>query len=240
VPTGENDIDGVLAERVIGRPTLYNSRWEERKALWDGRRSEIVADYGTTLVAVARELEWDYVRVPTMPAAKAYSWPVMTGPYSWLDDFPGAPSLIVSCQSVSGVAGRFAGPPKIQTLHGMADKRGELFGTDRLRDFTHLFSMGPFVTRLAGSSDVFGQGTIGPTRTVNFLAAHDGFTLEDLVSYNFKHNTANRENNRDGTDENFSWNCGVEGSGSAAICARIAVRRCAQELMASAHHIITV
>ena len=86
VPTGENDIDYVIAEKIIGRPTLYNARWEERKALWDGRRTEIVHDYGTTLVAVARALEWDYVRVPTMPIAKTYAWPVMTGPYTWLDE----------------------------------------------------------------------------------------------------------------------------------------------------------
>jgi hypothetical protein len=78
-----------------------------------------------------------------------WNWSVW--PYSWLDDFPGAPRLIVSCQPFSGVAHRFSDPPKIQTLHGMADKRGELFGTDKLRDFTHLFSMGPFVTRLAES-----------------------------------------------------------------------------------------
>jgi len=65
--------------------------------------------------------------------------------------------------------------------------------------------------RLAGSSDVFGPNLRRPTAGVNFITAHDGFTLEDLVSYNFKHNAANHENNRDGTDENFSWNCGVEG-----------------------------
>jgi len=86
VPTGENDIDYVLAEQVLGRPTLYNSRWRERQALWDGRRTEIVHDYGTTLVDLARTLEWDYVRVPTMPVDKAYRRPVMTGPYSWLDE----------------------------------------------------------------------------------------------------------------------------------------------------------
>jgi len=86
VPTGENDIDYVLAEQLLGRSTLYNSRWRERQALWDGRRAEIVQDYGTTLVDLARILEWDYVRVPAMPVDKAYSRPVMTGPYSWLDE----------------------------------------------------------------------------------------------------------------------------------------------------------
>ena len=86
VPTGENDVDYVLVEQLLGRPILYNSRWRERQALWDGRRAEIVHDYRTTLVDLARALEWDYVRVPCMPVDKEYHRPVMTGPYSWLDE----------------------------------------------------------------------------------------------------------------------------------------------------------
>ena len=64
--------------------------------------------------------------------------------------------------------------------------------------------------RLAGSSDLFEAR--GPLASVNFVTAHDGFTLHDLVSYDRKHNEANGEDNRDGTDNNHSWNCGVEGS----------------------------
>lgn len=86
VPTGENDIDYELVEQLLGRPTLYNARWKERTALWDGRRAEIVADYQRTQVELVQALEWDYVRVPTMPVAKEYHWPRMTGPHSWLDD----------------------------------------------------------------------------------------------------------------------------------------------------------
>ncbi len=74
---------------------------------------------------------------------------------------------------------------------------------------------GDLALRLAGSSDVFNPGRRRPTAGVNFITAHDGFTLEDLVSYNFKHNEANHENNRDGSDENFSWNCGEEGPTSS-------------------------
>jgi hypothetical protein len=74
VPTGENDIDFVLVEQLLGRPTLYNARWRERTALWDGRRAEIVADYQRTQVELVHALEWDYVRVPTMPIAKEYHW----------------------------------------------------------------------------------------------------------------------------------------------------------------------
>jgi isoamylase len=65
--------------------------------------------------------------------------------------------------------------------------------------------------RLTGSSDLYEMGGRRPYASVNFVTAHDGFTLADLVSYNDKHNLANGENNRDGTDDNNSWNCGIEG-----------------------------
>jgi glycogen operon protein len=65
--------------------------------------------------------------------------------------------------------------------------------------------------RLSGSSDLYETSGRRPYASVNFVTAHDGFTLEDLVSYNQKHNEANGEQNRDGTDGNLSWNCGVEG-----------------------------
>ena len=65
--------------------------------------------------------------------------------------------------------------------------------------------------RLTGSPDLFPQAGREPNRSINFVTCHDGFTLHDLVSYNEKHNAANLEDNRDGTDFNFSWNCGVEG-----------------------------
>jgi glycogen operon protein len=65
--------------------------------------------------------------------------------------------------------------------------------------------------RLSGSSDLYGDDGRLPIASINFVTAHDGFTLRDLVSYNGKHNDANGENNRDGTDDNRSYNCGVEG-----------------------------
>ena len=71
--------------------------------------------------------------------------------------------------------------------------------------------MSELATRFAGSSDLY-QGTgRAPYASVNFVTCHDGFTLQDLVSHNTKHNEANAEDNRDGTDDNNSWNCGVEG-----------------------------
>ena len=63
--------------------------------------------------------------------------------------------------------------------------------------------------RLTGSSDLYGRGGRRPSASVNFVTAHDGFTLNDLVSYNSRHNEANGEENRDGVDENLSWNCGL-------------------------------
>ena len=66
-------------------------------------------------------------------------------------------------------------------------------------------------TRLAGSSDLYEHSGRKPYASINFVTAHDGFALQDLVSYDHKHNEPNGEDNRDGTDDNYSWNCGVEG-----------------------------
>jgi len=66
-------------------------------------------------------------------------------------------------------------------------------------------------TRLSGSSDLYEQSGRRPYASINFVTCHDGFTLRDLVSYNEKHNEANGEENRDGSDDNASWNCGAEG-----------------------------
>jgi glycogen operon protein len=71
--------------------------------------------------------------------------------------------------------------------------------------------VGEMATRLAGSSDLYQPEGRLPINSINFVTCHDGFTLNDLVSYNEKHNEANGEKNRDGTDENLSWNCGFEG-----------------------------
>ncbi|MDE2486498.1 MAG: glycogen debranching protein GlgX, partial [Alphaproteobacteria bacterium] len=97
---------------------------------------------------------------------------------------------------------------------------------DRFRDTVRRFwggfdaTRGELAARLAGSQDVFAARR-RPSRSINFVTAHDGFTLADLVSYAAKHNEANGEDNRDGTDGNWSWNSGVEGpSDESAIQAR--------------------
>ena len=93
---------------------------------------------------------------------------------------------------------------------------------DRYRDRVRHFwrgdgeHVGDMATRISGSPDLFGSRQRLPSRSVNFVTAHDGFTLADLVSYEQKHNEANGEGNRDGTNANHSWNHGVEGATTEA------------------------
>ena len=83
---------------------------------------------------------------------------------------------------------------------------------DTMRDFWRGHgAIRTVATRLAGSSDLYADDGRSPYASINFVTAHDGFTLRDLVSYDRKHNRANGEQNRDGSDNNRSWNCGVEG-----------------------------
>ncbi len=88
---------------------------------------------------------------------------------------------------------------------------------DRYRDTVRSYwrrdggKLGDLAERFAGSSDIFRHNGRKPTASINFVTAHDGFTLHDLVSYDTRHNAANGENNADGTSNNLSWNCGVEG-----------------------------
>ena len=72
-------------------------------------------------------------------------------------------------------------------------------------------SLRRFADRLLGSPEIYGHKEREPEQSVNFVTCHDGFTLNDLVSYDQKHNEANNDDNRDGSNDNFSWNCGVEG-----------------------------
>ena len=84
---------------------------------------------------------------------------------------------------------------------------------DTVRDFWRgrPSTVPEFASRLTGSSDLYATSGRRPVASINFVTCHDGFTLHDLVSYNHKHNEANGEGNRDGTDDNRSWNCGAEG-----------------------------
>ena len=103
---------------------------------------------------------------------------------------------------------------------------------DAVRDFWRgePGTLGEFATRLTGSADLYEGDGRGPGASVNFVTAHDGFTLRDLVSYNEKHNEANGEDNRDGTTNNRSWNHGVEGPTDDAVV-QLARRRSVRNLL---------
>jgi glycogen operon protein len=98
---------------------------------------------------------------------------------------------------------------------------------DTMRDFwrSHPVGLGEFAARFSGSSDLYAGARRRPTASVNLITVHDGFTLRDLVSYNDKHNEANGESNRDGTDDNRSWNCGAEGPAEDAAVLALRTRQ---------------
>jgi len=102
---------------------------------------------------------------------------------------------------------------------------------DRYRDGMRAYwkgdggQIGEFARRFTGSADLYGRSGRRPHASVNFVTAHDGFTLTDLVSYNDKHNEANGEDNRDGHNHNLSWNCGVEGPSDDATIVELRARQ---------------
>ncbi|MGL5405573.1 MAG: glycogen debranching protein GlgX [Propionibacteriaceae bacterium] len=109
---------------------------------------------------------------------------------------------------------------------------------DRFRDFVrdfwrgHVGGVQELATRLVGSADLFLPHERTPASSINFVTAHDGFTLRDLVTYDHKHNQANGEDNRDGSNDNRSWNCGIEGETTDPYVAELRRRQIAN-LMAT-------
>ena len=83
-----------------------------------------------------------------------------------------------------------------------------------------------FVNRIIGSPDIYNERTVDPQKSLNFITCHDGFTLRDLVTYTRKHNEANGEDSRDGTDENFSANYGIEGETRDPHIRSLRLRQC--------------
>jgi len=106
-------------------------------------------------------------------------------------------------------------------LGGFSDRRWVEWN-DRYRDDVRRFwrgddgTLGGFASRLCGSADIFSGSGKGPQNSINFVTCHDGFTMNDLVSFRYKHNEANRQNNNDGANENYSDNFGVEGPSAEA------------------------
>lgn len=138
--------------------------------------------------------------------------PMAMPPLLWLiecDDVLAGSKLIAEAWDASGLyqVGAF-----ISKSHWYAEWNGPF--RDDVRKFVKgdRGSVGTLAARILSSSDIYSSAEREPNRSINFLTCHDGFTLNDLVSYNSKHNEANGEENQDGADANFSWNCGTEGS----------------------------
>jgi isoamylase len=116
-----------------------------------------------------------------------------------------------------------------QVGHFPGDRWGEWNG--QYRDDVRRFLrgdpgfVGAIAARLGGSADIYQARGQAPVNSVNFITVHDGFTLNDLVSYDDKHNEGNGEGNRDGIDNNYSWNCGVEGPSNDPAIERLRVRQ---------------
>jgi glycogen operon protein len=149
--------------------------------------------------------------------------PLPHPPVIWqieLDDALAETKLIAEAWDAAGL---------YQVGHFPGDRWGEWNG--QYRDDVRRFLRGdPGLTaaiaaRLGGSADIYQARGQAPVNSVNFITVHDGFTLNDLVSYNDKHNQANGEGNRDGIDNNYSWNCGVEGPAADPAIERLRVRQ---------------
>ncbi len=120
---------------------------------------------------------------------------------------------VLACTKLIAEAWDAAGLYQVGSFVGDSWKEWNGRFRDDARDFfrAEAGSVARFADRLIGSPEIYGYEEREPEQTVNFVTCHDGFTLNDLVSYNEKHNEANGEANRDGADDNRSWNCGVEG-----------------------------
>ena len=131
------------------------------------------------------------------------------------------PPILLDVESDPVLAGTkiIAEPWDAAGLYQLANFGGDRWAVwnGQYRDHVRRFvksdagTVGALADNLVGSANLFQHSDRLPSRSVNFITAHDGFTLNDLVTYEVKHNEANGEQNRDGTDDNFSWNCGVEG-----------------------------
>jgi glycogen operon protein len=120
---------------------------------------------------------------------------------------------VLACTKLMAEAWDAAGLYQVGSFIGDSWKEWNGKFRDDVRSFLKGDSdaVSKFATRTMGSPDLFEKDNREPEQSINFVTCHDGFTMNDLVSYNEKHNEANRENNRDGSNDNISWNCGVEG-----------------------------
>jgi glycogen operon protein len=229
--TGESDADGP----TLSMRGLANRDWYR---LAEGRPGEYVNDAGTGNI-----LDADQPMVRDLVVAALSMWAEAGGVDGFRfdlapvlgrsrDGFRPDHPLLAAIASAPALSGRalIAEPwdigPGGYRLGGFPPPWREW--NDRYRDDVRRFwrgdpgALGAFATRLCGSADVFAASGRPPSASVNFVAAHDGMTLADLVSHARKHNEANGEDNRDGTNADFSWNNGIEGASAdpAVLAAR--------------------
>ena len=220
--TGEGDETGpTYSFRGIDNRTFYllDPNSPERYANYSGVGNTVNANHPVTQKLIldclrywVQDMHVDGFRfdLASTLARGEDGQPMVRPPVLWnieLDDVLADSKLIVEAWDAGGLyqVGRFPG-----------DRWAEWNG--QYRDDVRRFVKGDpgftgaVAARLAGSADLYQARRQSPENSINYVTAHDGFTLNDLVSYNRKHNEANGEGNRDGADENFSWNCGVEGA----------------------------
>src|SRR6516164_4806950 len=218
--TAEGDHTGTtLSFRGIDNPTYYIL--EE-----GGSRYANYTGCGNTLNAnhpIVRRLIVDSLRywveemhvdgfrfdLASILSRDASGQPLPNPPVLW--DIESAPALAGT--KLLAEAWDAAGLYQVGSFVGDAWKEWNGRFRDDVRDFfrTEPGSLRRIADRIVGSPEIYGHKQRGAEQSVNFVTCHDGFTLNDLVSYNSKHNDANGENNRDGANDNYSWNCGVEG-----------------------------
>ena len=159
--------------------------WVERLGV-DGFRFDLASVF-------ARDARGDVIADPPLP------WAIESSP-------------ILARAPMIAEAWDAAGLYQVGGFPGMAWAEWNGRYRDAVRRFVRgdPWTAGEVATRIAGSADLYGDGRL-PGSSINYVTCHDGFTLHDLVSYDRKHNEANGEENRDGSDDNISWNCGVEG-----------------------------
>jgi isoamylase len=218
--TAEGGADGpLIAFKGIDAPTYYLQEGEPTR----------LADYsgcGNTLNAnhpVVRRMIVDSLRywvtemhvdgfrfdLASILARDASGQPLPNPPVLW--DIETDP--VLAGTKLMAEAWDAAGLYQVGSFIGDAWKEWNGRFRDDCRDFIRGVpgSAGRFADRFVGSPDVYGHEGREAEQSINFITCHDGFTLNDLVSYDRKHNEANGEQNRDGSDDNRSWNCGVEG-----------------------------
>lgn len=214
-----NQMGPTLCYRGIDNESYYTLRADNRRYYYDttgcGASFNLQNPYVLTLVMDSLRYWYDVMHVDGFRLDLATSLSRMRGKFTQDSGF-----LLSARQDESLRQCKIIAEPWDATMDGYqigAYPPGWAEWNDRYRDVIRRFwrgdekQVGEFASRISGSSDIFGYANRDIWSSINFVTSHDGFNLQDLVSYNEKHNMVNGENNRDGNDCNWSYNSGVEG-----------------------------